>query len=111
LIEHERRLIGAGGLEFYGDDAVVRSVVVDPAARGVGLGLEIARLHEADAVASEARGIYLFTLHAWPFWKHLGYVDLPLDRWPEPVRENWQYQFVSGFPTAARDVHPMVRQR
>ena len=109
VIEHDRRLIGAGGLEFYGDDAVVRSVVVDPAARGLGLGLEIARLLEADAVASGARDIYLFTLHAWPFWKRLGYADLPLDRWPEPVRENWQYQFVTGFPAASRDVHAMVK--
>ena len=111
LIEHERRLIGAGGLEFYGDDAVVRSVVVDPAARGLRLGLDIARLLEEDACVSGARDIYLFTLHAWEFWKRLGYVDRPLDEWPAPVRENWQYQFVAGFPAAARDVHPMVKER
>ena len=111
VIEHEGAAVGAGGVEFYGQDAVIRSVVVDPAARGIGLGLEIARLLEDDALTSGARDIYLFTLHAWPFWLKLGYVDLPLSEWPEPVRENWQYQFVAQYPDAARDVHPMVKRR
>lgn len=109
VIEHDGRLVGAGGLEFYGDDAVIRSVVVDPAARGLGLGLDVARLLEEDALASGARDIYLFTLHAWDFWKRLGYVDLPLEQWPDTVRENWQYRFVAGYPEASRDVHPMIK--
>jgi N-acetylglutamate synthase-like GNAT family acetyltransferase len=111
VIEHEGRPVGAGGLELYGDDAVIRSVVVDPAARGLGLGLEIARLLEEDALASGARDIYLFTMQAWGFWLRLGYADTPLSAWPEPVRENWQYQFITRFPEAARDVHSMVKRR
>lgn len=110
VIEQAGRLVGAGGLEFYGDDAVIRSVVVDPAGRGLGLGLDIARLLEEDAFASGARDVYLFTLHAWKFWLKCGFSDLPLDQWPENVRENWQYQFVAGYPDASRDVHPMVKR-
>ena len=111
VIEHNGRMVGCGGVEFYGDDAVIRSVVVDPAARGLGLGLDIGRLLEEDALKSGAGDIYLFTLHAYEFWKRFGYVDLPLDEWPHNVRENWQYQFVAGFPEASRDVHAMVKQR
>jgi amino-acid N-acetyltransferase len=111
VVEYDGRLVAAGGLEFYGDDAVIRSVVVDPAARGLGLGLDVARLLEEDAIASGASDVYLFTLHAWEFWKRLGYVDLPLDQWPDMVRENWQYQFVADYPEASRDVHPMIRAR
>jgi N-acetylglutamate synthase-like GNAT family acetyltransferase len=111
VIEHEGRPVGCGGIEFYEGDAVIRSVVVDPAARGLGLGLDIARLLEEDALMSGARDIYLFTLHAWEFWKRLGYRDLPIDEWPANVRENWQYQFVAGFPQASRDVHAMIRTR
>ena len=110
VIEHGDGLVGAGGLEFYGDNAVIRSVVVDPSARGLGLGIEIARLLEEDAFVSGARDAYLFTLHAHGFWLKRGYHDLPLDAWPTPVRENWQYQFVAGFPEASRDVHPMVKR-
>lgn len=111
VIEHDGRLVGAGGLEFYGDDAIIRSVVTDPGVRGLGLGRDIARMLEDDAEASGARDVYLFTLHAWEFWKRLGYADLPLDRWPAIVRENWQYQFVAGYPAASRDVHPMIKSR
>lgn len=110
-IEHEGRIVGTGGVEFYGDDAVIRSVVVDPAARGLGLGIDIGTLLEDDALKSGARDVYLFTMHAYEFWKRLGYIDLPLDQWPENVRENWQYQFVAGYPEASRDVHGMVRLR
>ena len=111
VVEHEGRLVGAGGVEFYGEDAVIRSVVVDAAARGLGLGLDIARLLEEDALASGARDIFLFTLHAWNFWRRLGYVDLALDQWPDTVRENWQYQFVADYPEASRDIHPMIKRR
>lgn len=110
VIEHAGRLVGAGGLEFYGEDAVLRSVVVDPAARGLGLGLDIGRLLEKDAFASGARDVYLFTMHAHGFWQRLGYTDLALEQWPEMVRQNWQYQFVAGYPDAARDVFRMVKR-
>jgi amino-acid N-acetyltransferase len=110
VIEHDARLVGAGGVEFYGQDAVIRSVVVDPGARGLGLGIDIARLLEEDAFASGARDVYLFTLHAYRFWLKRGYSDLALDEWPANVRENWQYQFVAGYPEAARDVHAMVKR-
>jgi amino-acid N-acetyltransferase len=111
VIEYDGRLIGCGGVEFYGPDAVIRSVVVDAAARGFRLGLDIGRLLEEDARQSGASDIYLFTLHAREFWKRLGYRDLPLEEWPAHVRENWQYQFVSQFPEAAKEVRPMVKRR
>jgi N-acetylglutamate synthase-like GNAT family acetyltransferase len=111
VIEHDGRMVGAGGVEFYGEDAVIRSVVVDPGARGLGLGIDIGTLLEDDALKSGARDVYLFTMHAYEFWKRLGYIDLPLDQWPENVRENWQYQFVAGYPQASRDVHAMVKLR
>jgi|CXWL01.1.fsa_nt_gi amino-acid N-acetyltransferase len=111
VIEYDGRLIGCGGVEFYGPDAVIRSVVVDAAARGLTLGLDIGRLLEEDARQSGASDIYLFTLHAREFWRRLGYRDLPLGEWPAHVRENWQYQFVSQFPEAAKEVRPMVKRR
>jgi len=111
VVEHEGRIVACGGVEPYGPDAVIRSVVVDAATRGTGLGLEVARLLEEDAVRSGGGDVYLFTMHAHGFWKRLGYVDLPLDRWAEPVRESWQYRFIVDYPEASRDVFAMVKQR
>jgi amino-acid N-acetyltransferase len=107
VIEHEGDIIGCGCAEIYDESSVIRSVVVSTRGRGLGLGLEIARLLEEDARLSGARDLYLFTIDAWRFWQRLGYTDVPLDSWYAPARENWQYQFVSRFPNAVKDVHVM----
>jgi amino-acid N-acetyltransferase len=107
VVEHEGDIIGCGCAEMYDESSVIRSVVVSTRARGLGLGLEIARLLEEDARLSGARDLYLFTLDAWRFWQRLGYTDIPLDSWYAPARENWQYQFISQFPDAVKDVHVM----
>ena len=47
--ERDGAIVACGGIEFYGDSAVIRSVVVDPAAQGVGLGRSIAEMLIATA--------------------------------------------------------------
>jgi amino-acid N-acetyltransferase len=42
--EREGELVGCGGVETYGDCAVIRSVAVDGAARGLGIGRRIAEM-------------------------------------------------------------------
>jgi amino-acid N-acetyltransferase len=105
VVEHKGDIVGCGCAEMYDESSVIRSVVVSTRARG--LGLEIARLLEEDARLSGARRLYLFTIDAWRFWQRLGYSDIPLDSWYAPARQNWQYQFVSQFPNAVKDVHIM----
>jgi amino-acid N-acetyltransferase len=107
VVEHAGEIVGCGCAEMYGDCSVIRSVVVSERGRGLGLGLEVARLLEEDARLSGANDLYLFTIDAWRFWQRLGYNDLPLDAWKEPATANWQYQFVSQFPDAVKDVHAM----
>ena len=109
VVEHEGEIIGCGGNEHFGDAAVIRSVVVHERARGLGLGIEIARLLIEDARASGATDLYLFTLEAYEFWKRLGFVDLELSKWPQPTHEQWQYAFIVTYPEAASDVHRMWR--
>ena len=87
-------------LEFYGDDAVIRSVVVDPAARGLGLGLDIGRLLEEDALASGARDVVPRSrCTRAEFWQARSATSTSRSTsGPTHVRENWQYQFVAGCP-------------
>jgi len=107
VVEHEGDIVGCGCAEMYEDSSVIRSVVVSSQARGLGIGLEIARLLEDDARLSGARHLYLFTIEAWRFWLRLGYVDISIDSWQVPARENWQFQFISQFPEAVKEVHVM----
>jgi amino-acid N-acetyltransferase len=88
-------VVACGGLEMYEDSGVIRSVVVDEAARGLGLGRLIAELLIEDAKRSGAADCYLFTAEAHDFWLRLGFKDMPLDKWREPPRQCWQYLFIS----------------
>jgi N-acetylglutamate synthase-like GNAT family acetyltransferase len=69
-------LVGFGGFEPYGGDALLRSVVVTPSMRGRGTGRAIA---EALAVEMRAAGIeraFLLTTTAEDFFRHLGFVEI-----------------------------------
>ena len=110
VAEREGAVIACGGIEKYESCAVIRSVVVDPAARGAGIGLEIAmRLMDA-AQAAGATDLYLFTAEAHAFWRRLGFIDVGFEEWEEPARACWQYQFLSQNRTIVPDIHTMWRR-
>jgi len=96
--ERDGEVIACGGVEVYGPGAVVRSVVVDEHAQGLGLGRLLSERLIDQGRAAGARDFYLFTVDAWPFWQHLGFADVTLDAWIEEPRACWQYQFISQNP-------------
>jgi amino-acid N-acetyltransferase len=101
------QVAACGGVEIYDGCAVIRSVVVDPAARGRGLGGRLAEQLIALARARSASDVYLFTQDARAFWKRYGFTDVALDAWKEPARACWQYQFISQNPEMAAEIHTM----
>ena len=92
--ERDATMLACGGVESYGDCAVIRSIVVAPETRGLRLGRHIVDLLIGIAHERAAKDLYLFTMDAWPFWKHLGFEDVALDDWREPARACWQYQYI-----------------
>lgn len=111
VVEHASEIVGCGGLEVYGENSgVIRSVVVDERLRGKRVGEKIARLLTEDALAAGVDDVYLFTMHAHPFWLRLGYADVTLDAWKQAPRVCWQYQFIAKFPEASKDVFVMWRR-
>ena len=97
VAEQDGVIVACGGAEIYGSHAVLRSIVVDEAARGLSLGRKLAELLEEDAVLAGATDIYLFTADAHEFWQHLGFEDVTLDDWAEEPRASWQWQFMRRF--------------
>jgi GNAT superfamily N-acetyltransferase len=63
--------VGFGGLEIYGDDALLRSVVTLPPLRQVGMGAAIVAALEAEAHARRLRAIYLLTASDREFFARL----------------------------------------
>ena len=107
VADHDGEVVGAGGLEMYDDAGVIRSVVVDPRTRGTGIGRQMSDLMMADARASGATTVYLFTADAHGFWLRLGFEDFALDEWPDAPRQCWQWQFVSRHREQMQGVWPM----
>jgi amino-acid N-acetyltransferase len=64
---------GAIGLEPYRDVALLRSLVVHPAWRDVGVGAELTRRLEAHAGEQGIHTLYLLTGTAEAFFRKLGY--------------------------------------
>jgi amino-acid N-acetyltransferase len=94
VVEHQGTVIAGAGGEPYEDTAVVRSVVVDRPARGLGLGRVMSDLVIADLRLAGARDIYLVTVDARPFWEHMGFADAPLETWRGPARISWQHRYL-----------------
>lgn len=68
--------IGYAGLEVYGADALLRSVVVDPLRRRAGAGRVIVEAALAEARALGATRAYLLTTSAQAYFARLGFAAI-----------------------------------
>jgi len=85
-------LAGAVGLEIYGGDALLRSLVVAPSQRGSGTGRALVR--EIGALARD-RGVarlYLLTTTAAEFFERVGFVRTGRGDVPASVTASKQFQ-------------------
>lgn len=93
------RIVGAAGVEVYGHDGLLRSVAVDPAWQGRGLGAELTRERLRWAEARGLDAIYLLTNTAAGYFPRLGFTPVRRDEVPDGVRNS--LQFASVCPSTA----------
>lgn len=67
-------LAGVVGLQAYGPDGLLRSLVVAPSARGTGLGERLVAAVEERARRHGVRTLYLLTTTAAEYFLRLGYL-------------------------------------
>lgn len=84
-------IIAAGGLECYGGDALLRSVVVRDEARGQGLGIRITRKLEERALQGGISTLYLLTNAAADFFSRLGYETFDRNAVPATVAASREF--------------------
>lgn len=84
-VGHDGRLLGYGGFELYGEDALLRSIVVPKASRGQGHGRFVveAMLREIDSAGG--RRVYLLTTTAAAFFEHLGFRRIEREAAPPAI--------------------------
>jgi len=72
-VENNGQLLGYGGFELYGDEALLRSIVVPAAIRGQGNGRFVAEAMLREIDSAGGRRVYLLTTTAAAFFEHLGF--------------------------------------
>lgn len=98
-------LVGVGGIERYGTDALLRSVVVPDELRGRGYGEALYREIESRAREEGAEGLYLLTTTAAGFFAGLGFETIDRASAPEPIRETAEFrELCSSEATCMRKV-------
>jgi amino-acid N-acetyltransferase len=85
-------LAAAGGLEIYGETALLRSLVVDEDYRGRGLGAHMVHRLEEHAGLRRVRTIYLLTTTAERFFTSLGYARTPRESAPAVLQATAEFQ-------------------
>jgi len=83
--------VGVGGVEVYGSDGLLRSVVVEQSARGASVGTALCEALETAAAADEVETLYLLTTTAAGFFEDRGYVRIERDDAPDTIRETTEF--------------------
>jgi amino-acid N-acetyltransferase len=95
----ENGIIGTGGLEFFDDCALLRSVCVKENFRGLGYGKIITLELELLCKEKNINGIYLLTETAKDFFEDLGYEVVDRKSVPDTIKQS--SEFSSICPTSA----------
>jgi amino-acid N-acetyltransferase len=84
--------IGVGGIEQYGDVALLRSVAVDESERGAGHGTELCAELLDDAREAGVSDVYLLTETAPDFFADLGFERIDRDAAPDPIQDTTEFR-------------------
>lgn len=91
--------VGLGGVERHGRDGLVRSVVVEPSARGQGVGAALVAALADEVRAAGVERLFLLTTDAAAFFAAQGFEPVARESVPERIRET--AQFASLCPDSA----------
>ena len=82
---------GMVGLELLGEEALLRSLVVDERVRGAGLGKLLVEHAEIHAVECGVKSLYLLTTTAESFFRRLNYARIDRAAAPPTIRQTTEF--------------------
>jgi amino-acid N-acetyltransferase len=93
-LNDDDKLIGCGGLEFYSDSALMRSVAVHSEQRNISIGRSIVNDLLDRARDRSIREVYLLTETAHDYFVRLGFTDVPRDQVPQLLHTSSEFSSV-----------------
>lgn len=84
-------LVGIGGLEVYGTVGLLRSMVIEHAARGDGFGTALCDALEICAATDGVKTLYLLTTTAAEFFTDRGYVEIERTAVPPAIQQTTEF--------------------
>jgi len=109
VAEERGQVLGAVGLEVHGEDGLLRSAVVDAAARGTGIGLTLVHRVLSHARERGLGAVYLLTTTAEGYFPRFGFVRIAREDVPEPVQAS--VEFREACPASAAAMRKLVSGR
>jgi N-acetylglutamate synthase-like GNAT family acetyltransferase len=85
--------IGWGGLEIYGDQAVMRSVVINSVLRGTGAGKALVETLISEAKALNLKKLWLLTTNAENFFAKLGFCHAIRSEAPKEIQDCEEFKW------------------
>jgi amino-acid N-acetyltransferase len=107
VAEEDGSVVGAVGLEVYGESALLRSAVVDARRRGSGLGRELVERLLERAASRGVREIYLLTTTAERFFPRFGFTRIPREAVASAVRASEEFR--GACPDSAIAMRRVIR--
>ncbi len=94
VVNIDGEVVGAAGIELYGKDALLRSVVVKEAVRGFGYGSDVVldRLHWS--LRQGITSVYLLTTTAVHYFPRFGFRVVTRDQVPETIGGSIEFRSV-----------------
>lgn len=99
VAECDGEIVGAEGIERYGESGLLRSAVVAPAWRGKGVGEALTRNRLAWATDAGLEEVWLLTTTAQDWFPRFGFVKA--DRATAPARLQASREFAEACPASA----------
>ena len=90
-LDESKQLIGSGGLEFYGDTALLRSIAVDERFRGQLLGKKIVEDIINKAKDSKIKDLYLLTETAHSYFQKKGFQDVSREDVADVIKKTTEF--------------------
>jgi amino-acid N-acetyltransferase len=93
-IEHKAEAVALIGIEYYGEEALLRSLMVRPDYRNQGLASQLIQLISQEAVQQGVRHLYLLTTTASNYFTHKGFITINRDATPPTIKATREFSHI-----------------